>query len=699
MTRPSRRQVLAGAGIALSLTAAGCLEETEDSEAEPTDNESDSAGGDDESTGAEQTTDWRETVDIPDELVAGLSYLYEPEESAVTALTIVDTAEVGGWAVPDGDFEQLFEEEPPLDWAMMFALDDAETTYSPSVLVGDIEVEEDVDGTEYGSFTVYESTDGSDEMVLAIDEDIVLVGERDSVETVIDRHDEGVEPYIAQREDVRETLDAITLGHHTSLAEREQVLEDIDSESVGEDIDDVDVEPDDFPALFASSMTEDDDEIRWQMAGRYEEPVDEATAEDFETIAVDVFGFAAEPEEIDRRTDGKLVVVDIVESYIPPEDQPETPGIPRFDGYDEDNDELLFRFASGDHIPVEYFDIEIADEPYEGDWARGHDTIGEDTVIGFDADAIEPGDTFTLRYDNPDVRASGASSTSILNYLPFELSYDPDEETAELTYVEGPPLPADQLAIELSDDREDDEPETRQLSTNISRGDTVTLENVPLESRLVVVYERSDGDSVSLTHHQADPPGQFTFEYDGEQETLTVTYPEDEQSTPPRGGVGVDVETEPDVLDADRYEVRIDGEPAADQWSDVGERIEPGDELAVSGVPVGVEAAVVWLGEDETVELRTHTVVPDATFEFDFENETLTIRHETGQVIDADALTVEIHGKEEQTKGWDTTDTVQVGDELTLTDVDEHATVIVRYNDAVLTREHVHSIAAEEISE
>lgn len=656
MPQLSRRSLLAGSGGALALGVAGCL-----GRAAPSDDEQPESNRDDEST-------------IPDGLAAAFEYVY-PADDAGTVVRIVR---------PPDDGESRAGIHPTLDgvgtadWLVSVRIQRDDTTESGLVATGDFEVADDADrytpdGSRRG-FDRYRV--GSDrERVLVTDGETLLLGEPAWVRSTLDRHAPDASPFLETADGARPLLEAVEFGDQTVLVD--------DAETVRDPFADLDVAAGTLPDTLAVATSRSSEKVSYTMAGWYADEPDSAHAATLETFLTERLSMSEPTVEV--RTDDHIVIARGRRPYTPPEERPETASAPRFVGYDASTGELRFRFRDGEPLPVERYELSIEDEAYTGDWARGQERIGKGDVIAIDADAIEPGDQLSISYESPDGSFGSGSGTTALRHLPFDVDYDPDARMATLTYGEGPPLPADRVTVVVGEDEQRRQP----WSGELDEGDAVTLSDLPFETRLVMEYERSDGETVRIGGGRLDAPGRFEFDYDGPAETLEIAYPTADDGAEHVGPQRPD----PEPLDASRFEISLDGEAADRQWSDRRERIQPGDTLTLEGVPVDTSVTVDWIGADGTrhTVAGTHTV-PDVSFEFDYDAEAdeVTVRHAGGQAVDAGALAVRLHRDGENPEvPWDGDGQVTEGDEFVVDDVTEQTVVVVRYRGHHL--EHVHT--------
>jgi hypothetical protein len=693
MTRLSRRALLASLG-ATTLTLAGCTSSDDDSpdksdsEENGTEDGNGNPGGDETPDGAdtsdEENSEQESTetdLDVPSSLEAGLGFVHLPEswDGTILRLSRPDRSQERSVTGSEGLF---LTDDSTLEWVVTVGRPEA--FVNGVVATGSVTVAESdqvsASGTQNG-FDVYEAEDGfgsdSEMTHLATDGEFLVAGTQDWVETALSNHAEGVSP-LASRDGVGAIVDALgvdndflTVAIGSSLVEEEVGGDDFSFSTV--------------PAMFGVSNTRTEETVEHTVATWYTEPTGETERAEFTELVQSEFGLDDEPEQ---RHDGRLLRIQHSRPYVPPEERPEYPGHLVFTGYDSDADVLRFEFRDGDPVPVEDLEIEIADEPYD-DWARGQEEVGEGSVVSIAADAVEPGDSLTVSYDSGE-GYSGASTTSVLTHLPVQFSYDPGERRGTIEYIDGPPLPGDRLTLVLGENRTES-----PWDGQVTAGDSAVIEDVEIGTRATIEYERSDGEQVRVGYGGFRPPGRVEFDYDAPARELTIGYPDHEEE--PEGPHRVDpIAREP--LPADEYEIRIDGEPADTQLGEAGETFEPSEAITLTDVPIGVEVALLWVGEDGRTEqvAGTHTH-PEVSFTFEHRDDgAVVVRHDGGMPVDAGKLAIETVGPNERTVQWDGTDTVTEGDQLAIEDVDEAALLLIRYDGQVLAQAHTAEIGDEE---
>jgi len=668
MQQPSRRSLLVSTAGALALGTAGCLGRA--------------APADDSRT---DTSDGTDDDAVPQELDDALGYVYRPEGDGGTVLRI-SRHESDPGSERMGLHPTLTEVGDP-SWVVYVGAQAGTASQTGLVATGSFDAPGDTDKyTPDGSRGDFERfrigrDEEADDRLLATDGETVLLGSPDWVASTLDRHESGEETFVEETTGVEPLLSSLAFAGQTVVVDDDEIIREPFSEQ--------DVDEAALPDLLAVDYRRTDEEVAYTIGGWFEQPPESANVDALETFLTSQLGM--DDPTVEVREEAQVAIASGTRPYTPPEERPETAGIPRFHGYDADAGEVLLRFDRGEPLPVDRYELEIDGEVYDGDWARGQDRIGEGDVIAVDADAIEPGDDLSVSYESPDGSFGSSTGTSALRRLPFRVDYDPDARTATITYGEAPPIAGDRLRVLVGDD----ESTHRPWDGTLTQGDAVTVSDLPIDTYLEIEYERSDGETVRVGGHPLTAPGRFAFDYDGQAEALTITYPEREVPDSGRRPPGATV-PDNDPLPADRYEVVVDGEPASRQWTDHGEQIGVGDILELEDVPVDTEVTVYWVGEDgDRHEVDGTVTVPDAEFAFayDAENEELTVRHDGGQPVSADRLTIRLHGPEDRTASWDGTDSITEGDEHVLEDVDEQAFVVVTYGDRrLLARTHVQEL-------
>jgi hypothetical protein len=677
MHEPSRRSLLLSSGAGLALSLAGCLGQAAPA-SDRTETPTDDADGPDQ---------------LPDGLDRAFEYVYGDGNGAIVRILRHEGS----------GSEDRMGIHPTLDgvgdpaWLVYVQAGTSGQQRGGLVATGTFDVEGDqytADGSraDFDRYRLESGTGDSEERLLLSDGERILMGPPDWIDGTLSQHESGSETYIESTPGARALLGYAALDRQTVLVN--------DDQAISEPFQGVDVDESAIPSVLAIEYGRTDETLSYTIAGRFAETPD---ADDAETLSAFLQSqLSIDDPTVEIHEGDQVVVARGSRAYTPPEERPETASIPRFVEYDENTGAVLFRIEDGEQLPVDRYEIEIEDEVYTGDWARGKEQIGAGDTIAIDADAIEPGDSFSIRYESPDGSYGSSGGTSALSRLPFAVDYDPDAGSATVTYADGPPLAGDRVVVTVGDD----ERTLRPWDGEITEGDSVTLSDLPMDSYLRFEYERADGETVPIGGGGLDAPGEFDVAFDAQAETVTITYPDRDAADADRPPVHPDRMVEQPSLEASRYEITVDGEPASQQWADSGDRIEPGDSLRLTGIPVDTEIAVASLGADGTRhEVTSRLTIPDVEFEFTYDSERneLTIHHAGGPGVDPGPLSVEIHAEDERTEDWTADGTVTDGDSVVLEDLPDHGVVVVNYRDRHLAhanvgqlREHGSATASED---
>lgn len=738
MTRPSRRQLLAGAGSALLAGTAGCtgfdvggnreLERAADD-------------GSDEGTGSA----WEMPDGLPEGLTTALRFVFSPAEDAGfpgehsdTVSTDEESSDdaIGTETPPSDETDSPLDgENSSADWLAITLLDHQATVHDPeltvsrsdvldeddrihadtelrwelqlnlaglvdgaearTVWVGDIVVDTDATIAIYDEFQLYDV----DDQRFATDGEVGLLGEAQWVEETIARVDAGEKPYVVQYPRLVEVLSELETGAETVVFDnRHVVAEQFGWVSELGEPETLTVSLSERPATGPTRRR------THTFLGYYPDGTPDGAADALTELADEIVRETPDAEEL--TTDGQLAKLLVSSQFVPPENRLEPPGNPVLGGYDAEENMVEFVFQAGDEIDVEYLSLEIESEPYEGEWVRGQKTLGKGDSIVVAADAVEPGDDLTLRYEHPEVGVVDGTSNTVLTTLPFEYVYDPDTRELTATYGDGPPLPADRLSGGpfLGDQRDF----TEQVDGELRMGKNLTLTDIDRDNGVELRYERSDARIRAIAYFPAEPPGSFAFEREGE--TLTLTYSTAEpvrgnpmryfevtENDPPVSGVY----KQPVTLTADRYEIRADGTPTERQWVELGDQIEEGDSLVIEAVEFGEELSIVWMNRSgHAYTMDTHVFLPKITFEAEYHEsvEAVTLSHAGGETVASGGVEpvqpghapvtqtgveIQVYADESRLTPWPG-EVVAPGDSVLVTNVPVDADVALTIGNAVL---------------
>ncbi|WP_255191647.1 hypothetical protein [Natronobeatus ordinarius] len=433
-------------------------------------------------------------------------------------------------------------------------------------------------------------------------------------------------------------------------------------------------------AAYASTVI-DPDTIRVDLGVDFE---DEAAITDEVLEAIETeFAYMPTRDEPEAEVDGTLVTVTIVRDLAAERAvrEHDSPGFLRVNDRDIDleDDYLEIELGRGDPTPVEDLTFEVGDEAYDREiWAGDAKKLEEGDTIRLDMDDVEPNLQVRLRHEHE--LGSSGSGTTILNHFRFRFEYDYDAETVAVEYDDEFPLDGDRLWLAAHDrdsmygprgpDAEEPEPRaTRQpWDGELSAGDDATLDGVLPGDEVIVGW---DGDTRrdSIARHRVSPPGTARFEYDYDSRTVTAT-----------------LELE-DERPAEKYELRVDDEPADTQWADEADTVTDGATLELEDVEVGSRLEVVWSETDARVGGYRIAPPGGATFEYDYDSKTLSATLELEDDVERAAEKYELWVNHEPVAGWaDDHDTVTDGATLEVTDVELGSYVTLVWSD---TEDHI----------
>ena len=433
-------------------------------------------------------------------------------------------------------------------------------------------------------------------------------------------------------------------------------------------------------AAFASTVI-DPDTVRVDLGVDFE---DEAAITDEVLEAIEAeFTYMPTQDEPKVEVDGTLVTVTIVRNLAAERAvrEHDSPGFLRVNDRDVDleDDYLEIELGRGDPTPVEDLTFEVGEAEYDREiWAGDAKTLAEGDTIRIDMDDVEPNLQVRLRHEHE--LGSSSSGTTILNHFRFRFEYDYETKRVEVEYDDEFPLDGDRLWLAAYDrdarsaphgpDAEEPEPRaTRQpWDGELSAGDDATLDGVLPGDEVIVGWD-GDTNRDSIAQHRVSPPGDVSFEYEYDSRTVTAT-----------------LELE-DERPAEKYELRVDDEPADTQWADEADTVADGATLEVADVEVGSRLTVVWSETDARVGGYRVSPPGGATFEYEYDSRTLSATLELEDDVERPAEKYELWVNHEPVAGWaDEADTVTDGATLEVADVEVGSYVTLVWSD---TEDHI----------
>ncbi|WP_207592444.1 hypothetical protein [Halomontanus rarus] len=625
MDKCPRRTLLGGIGSTLAVSVAGCLSTPGDGS--PTGNES-------ENETEAETNDDADENDADTEFDSLLEYLPAPDGDEPATLVTVDVDALAEANDPYGaqSFGSGFDiDSDSVSNAVVVELGE---NYSTSIAVlegasiagdgdsdGESDRRESVSGIEYDRYE-------ADSRVAGVTDDVTVIARSRNRNGDEDEDEQSSTDPDALLEAAFEAA----AGETERLLESDPVYEaaletfsDTDHTVVmtGQAIttsDDDDIQPEDIEYVVHGTTVRGPDTIEIRYGLRF---IDASLITDeFLADLEEEFGYGAVEDDPEIGVDDTLVTVSTVLDLEAQRkaQEIESPQVRGPREIDRDAEYVELEVTRGDPTPVEDLTLELNDEEYDPDiWAGDQETIEEGDTIRIAMDDLEPNLQLTLSHEH----AYGGSSmgTSINSHFEFESEYDLETETVSLEYTDEIPLDGDKLYLAVHEDRTgfDDEPvESTQPWTGqeVTEGATATLDDVPAGHSVIVGW-RGDSRRDSIYTHYAHPPGYASTDYDYESKTLAVTLELDE----PRP--------------AAEYKLLVADEPAAVQWTDDGDTVEPGATIELEDVDVGTSGTVVW-GDDE-VRISGFTARPSVDIELRTDDG-YTIEHVGGDELPIESL-------------------------------------------------------------
>ncbi|WP_276253633.1 type IV pilin N-terminal domain-containing protein [Halomontanus rarus] len=347
---------------------------------------------------------------------------------------------------------------------------------------------------------------------------------------------------------------------------------------------------------------------------------------------------------------------------------------PRIDlrmAYGDADGTVTVEHRDGDAVDADDLELRIDGEPAAVQPADEYDTFESTDALTVD---VEPFRSVGLVWigvdsgeDDSEHEREYTLGRTVTGEDAIEGSYDVDREEVELVYVGAREADPSRIGVVHRGDRTSGEPESlfEDAYETLTDGDSIVVENVGVEDRVTVMLT-PDADAESATDRRVAhtyrpifrlvPEPRHAFTFDHRDDELVATYHQDLER------------------DADEFRILADGEETVVQPADEHETLEADDEVALGSIPAGTELVVEWVAPDEPTEVSEHVVVPNATFdvEYDADAETVTLEHAGGDEFDADDLSVMVEPSIDEPTGWDGHETITEGDTTTIdTDEDE----------------------------
>ncbi len=265
---------------------------------------------------------------------------------------------------------------------------------------------------------------------------------------------------------------------------------------------------------------------------------------------------------------------------------------------------------SDESINTDLFEVRVDGDPVDKTFSTSGD--GKQKPLSLTLTEPEPSSTVAVYLGDTQIR-----ETTVLPDA--ELSMDFEGEGLTLSHDGGDPLDPDKMKLAVMERRHDEISLSEKVSGQFTDGDTVSLD-IANASRVVVEYDDEMFENFERPPHPAD----VNFSYDDGELTLTLDL---EQSYP-----------------ADTFEIRVERETAATQWSDNSETVSDGDSVTLSGLEFGADVSVHVQSRRRPIA-RTE-VKPDVSLSMSLPAENPTLSHDGGASLDASEVKVILLGED-----------------------------------------------------
>ena len=292
--------------------------------------------------------------------------------------------------------------------------------------------------------------------------------------------------------------------------------------------------------------------------------------------------------------------------------------------YDDQQGTVTLTYREGLALPAETLSLTVDGDRAPVQPADEYDEFTPEDTLTVDA---PPFAAVELRWERGE--ATHELAEAVTGREAVEASYDPDEGAVEFVYVGQ--QPADPGRVDLVRGRRPEAGDGSGTTAfeaehdTLTEGDSVRVDGVDVDERLEVVLTSGERRRPLLTF---TPRPRWAFSFEQREGTVVAVYTGESQR------------------DAESFRLLVDGQPADTQPADVHDTLERGDEVGLGSLGAGTEVTAEWVVPDEPREVRSHVVAPDAEFEFELggDGETVTVEHDGGSAVDADDLSVAVHG-------------------------------------------------------
>jgi hypothetical protein len=282
------------------------------------------------------------------------------------------------------------------------------------------------------------------------------------------------------------------------------------------------------------------------------------------------------------------------------------PGSASFE-YDHESETLSVTLELDESRDASKYELRVEGEPADTQWTDKTDTVDGGETITVEGLAVR--DKVSVHWSPTGTRVSSHWIPA-----PGSVAFEYDGESGELTATMELETEQDASDYVVRVNEQKAETQWSDEYDTLGDGDSITLSSVEVGDQVTVNWAEP---KYPIDFYHVDPPGEFEFSYDPETDKLDIDVALDRPQ------------------DGSAYEIRVDGEPAATQWTGT---VEDGDTISLEGIERGTEVTVVWGDEEMTVARTEAFPTADLSFSLDQEAGTLTITHNGGASFAPDEL-------------------------------------------------------------
>ncbi|TYL37163.1 hypothetical protein CV102_18765 [Natronococcus pandeyae] len=339
--------------------------------------------------------------------------------------------------------------------------------------------------------------------------------------------------------------------------------------------------------------------------------------------------------------------------------------------YDGDDGTLRIVHDEGDVVDADDLELRVGDEPTDVQPADEHDRFEPGDELNVEA---EPFAESELSWTLEDVEREYTLGRTVIAADTFEAEYEPDADEVKVTYVGEQQADPERLGIHRrtpgSRGAGEPAPLFAEAHDALTTGDAITLTDVEVEERIRVVL-RTDEGGYRHSVFRFTPEPRFAFSFKSREDGVVAVYSDDVARR------------------AAEFRILADGEETAAQPVDEHDVLESGDEIELGDFESGTELVVEWTVPEDPLEVRDHTITPNAAFEvvYDDEDGKLTVTHESGDELAAADVQLFIRPTRSEPVAWGDEGTVAEGDSRTVELEEDPEVVFVVFRERKLLHE------------